>query len=332
MSFDAVTWAKAQPMPFKTAPARRRAKAVLAAFATYVDARGRGWAAVNILALETELEPRTVQRALAELKESGLIEETGDQEAFQGKLYPIYQLPLDRGPQNTRERIRLDREAVGAADELGAKLSPQRAKSVTPSQNLSPVGVTEMGAWGDTMVSPKQEDNPFGESNAEPSARAAAARLDELERIAPASILRFYDQPLALAALQALIADGVDVEALPAALRRMADHPDFRSRKHPPQLHDWLRKRGFLGWLADDQVDAGLPPADARTPFAIPEDLAEQLCAIDGVEGYLRNATWSDADRTLFAATTIARDRLVDRIGKRRLAELEITIQRIPAN
>jgi hypothetical protein len=179
-------------------------------------------------------------------------------------------------------------------------------------------------------VSPKQEDNSHfvREANSEPSERAAAARLRELERLAPAAVLRFYDQPQALAAMLDLVAEGVDLDALPEAMRRMRAHPDFRSRKHPPQLQDWLRKRGYLGWLGEEE------PAEverARTSFVLPEDLADQLCAIDGVATYLQRATWSEEERTLYAATSIARDRLVERIGARRLALLDITIERAPA-
>ena len=58
MSDIAVAWAKAQKCP------SARAKATLVHLAAYCDAEGEGWAAVGILALEMEVDDRTVQRGL----------------------------------------------------------------------------------------------------------------------------------------------------------------------------------------------------------------------------------------------------------------------------
>lgn len=121
---EATTWAKAQdPMrprdPKNPAAGLKRdprAKSVLTALSCYANVLGEAWAAVNILTVEASLDSeRTCQRGLADLKAAGLIEETGRFETFMGKRFPIYRLPLEKGPANTRERMILEREKVEAA-------------------------------------------------------------------------------------------------------------------------------------------------------------------------------------------------------------------------
>lgn len=311
MSWDASTWAAAQVMPFDSPRKRQRAKAVLKSFGAYADVRGRAWVAMGVLLAETDLGcERTVQRGIADLRACGLLEETEDWEIYKGKRYPIYQLPLDRGPQNTRERLR------AWAGPGVTPVSPQEgAGEVWGDTAVTPRGDTGDGL-GVTPVSPKQEREtlPSVEKETSARARAAASRLAELEAACPQAMLRFYDQRIALAAVEELLAEGVNVAVLPAALRRMAGHRDFRSRKHPPQLHTWLKARTFLGGLAEEGEAS---PAEVAAPvWAGPPGLRAALVKRAGgaaaVAGTLDRSGWDEARQVITPRTTFARDKLRD--------------------
>ncbi len=304
MSFDAVTWAKAQTAPTP------RAKAVLICLAAYADGDGVAWAPVSILSIETSLKERTVQRGLAECKAAGLIELTGDNHVRDGRLFPLYRFALDRGPQNTRDRLRLARAA--AALGVSPVTPDPGAEGPRGDTHDTPWGVTG-DAGGVTPETPKQEGERIYNPNPQVCAREAASRLRELEALAPASILRFYDQALAMAAMLQLLGEGLAcLDALPDAMRRMRAHPVFRSRKHPPQLHEWLRKRAFLGWLEDDEADArrtATPAAKAREPGSHP--LRDELADADEAAAQcFDRAAFDEAAGTLTPATSWAANRL----------------------
>lgn len=299
MSFDAVTWAKAQRMPFQSAQIRARAKAVLQALAAYVDAEGVGWAAMSVLVIETDLgHERTVYRGLADLKACGLIEETGEKKIYRGKAYPIYRLRLEDGPQNTRERLRAERDACSPLTRVSGE---DAAPEISPDMGVSPSPDT-----GDdlplTPVSDKQEGitlTSFGKRTTT-GAREVAARLSKLEGLAPKPILRFYDQQAALAALQILADEDYDLDLLPGAMERMKAHPDFRTRKHPPQLHDWLRKRAFIGWLEDDAPEA----ADVADRSDVPGVSPNAASVHDHAAGEADQTTFAEVRRQMEGALT----------------------------
>ena len=141
MSDIAVTWAKAQRV------GDRNSKDVLVYLASYADAYGYAWAAVDILAFEMDVSERMVQRGLAALRLTtdavtkelkGFIEDTGKKHPYLGKLYPIYRLRVEHGPKNTLEARRLARD-------LG----------VTPASPQAMLRVTRASPLRVTTVSPK---------------------------------------------------------------------------------------------------------------------------------------------------------------------------------
>lgn len=266
MSSDAVTWAKAQRCPSP------RGASVLTSLAAYADAEGRAWAAVAILVLETDLgDERTVQRGLADLRKGDpargiapLLEDTGDKKLWKGKLIPIYRLPMERGPKNMRERLALERGDLGVTP-----VSPQAA---TGDAGVTPTGDTGDGL-GVTLVSPdilRDQHNP--QVKPQPGAREAV--FDRLVKAMPRRSLRFVDLERAWTAFCEVLDEGGDPEELVSAALAMGVHPDYRSRKHPPQLQDWLGKGAWRGWLPEPQLALAEPepePGCALPPGAAPE-------------------------------------------------------------
>lgn len=327
MSSDAVTWAKAQKCPSP------RAKAVLICLAAYADAEGCAFAAVSTLVLETELEERTVQRGLADLRRGDaerciapLLEDTGDKRLWKGKLIPIYRFPLERGPQNTRERMDLER-ALGVTP-----VSPQGFSGDTDGAPRGDMG-DELGV---TRVSPpilRDQDNSQG--NAQHGAREAALRpvFDDLVGAISKRVLKFADLGEAWNAFVRLDRAGVDVAMLPDCARRMNVDPDFRSRRYPPTLEVWLDKGQWRAWLPEPELALAEPDAPVVHP-AWERLRAELRLTIDPGQfgSYLAPATYIEADGRgyLVALTDIGRRWIADhcwaRIAKG-LADADVGVE-----
>lgn len=263
MSTDAVAWAGAYPLPFKSARQRQRAKAVLKCLGQYAGVTGRSWVTMTVFLVETDLgHERTVQRGLEDLKACGAITDTGDWETYYGRRYKIYQLALDHGPRNTRERLQ---SALHDVDDGVTDVSPQ---AVWGDNSGASRGDQTVGL-GVTAVSPKEEVN----SQDKPSTCEREAIFDRLVSVCPRSMLRFVDLVAARREWEGICRTGQDLNAIVEGLVDGAQHPEFKSRKHPPQLHEWLGKGTWVGWLPQVQPEL---PLDAPGPAAGPAGAAPE--------------------------------------------------------
>lgn len=334
MSFDAMAWAAAYPLPFETARQRQRAKAVLKCLAQYAGVTGRTWVTMKVFLVETDLGgERTVQRGLADLKACGAIEETGDWETYYGRRYPIYRLVLERGPKNTHERLKaafhdgdddgdegvgsVGEEGVGEADLGVSELSPQVAWG---DRTGAPRGDPDDGL-GVTAVTPKEEVNPPFGREVKPTPGAREALFKRLVGVCPKTMLQFVDLPAAEQTWNGLGRAGEDLEAIVAALANAPNVAAFRTRKHPPQLHDWLAKSMWLGWAPDPEPAAAAEAQagpDPMKPPSVPRDVAEVVFPA-GLAGWLGGARWvEDGDRRLLVCRlSIQRDEVMKRVGPR---------------
>lgn len=311
-----MAWAAACPLPFETARQRQRAKAVLKCLAQYASMTGRSWVTMKVFLVETDLGgERTVQRGLADLKAAGVIAETGEWETYYGRRYPVYQLSLDVGPRNTRERLQSalhDEDAADASASPGvSELSPQ---AVWGDKTGAPRG-DETDGLGVSVVTPKEEVNPPFGREVKPSTGAREALFDELVRVCPRSMLRFADLPAAEKAWMGLGVAGEDLAAIVGALRDAPKHPEFKSRKHPPQLHDWLGKGMWRGWLPEPQLplEASAPADATPKPPSLPKDVADVVFPA-GLSGYLGGAAWDGERRVIVCRLGIQADEVRKRV------------------
>lgn len=322
MSDVAVAWAKAQDCP------TRPSKALLTFMASYANAVGEGWAAVEILALELQVDARSVRRGLAELREVGLLVDTGKWETWEGKRYPIFRLPVEKGFANTAQKVR----AIRAAAREGATAD---LTLVSPQAQASPdASVTPGSEPSDSSVTPRPDSSVtqigkgIGKGSAYALPEPARAGFDEaFEEAFSAYEARGQDRthrPIAQRLFAAMLAE-VGREAAVGAVRRyVAGDADLRRGDYgAPAFETWLEAERWRRWLPVQP-----PASEARTAFGpeLPGELAGALEAIGGVAAYLHRATWCEAERTLVAWTATARDRLVERIGRRRLGELQINV------
>lgn len=320
MSFDAVTWAKAQECPTP------RAKSVLVCLAAYADADGCAWAAVSTLLIETSLgHERTVKRGLADLRAIGLLVETGEKKVLFGKLIPIYRFPMERGPANTRQRMEQERA--------------KSAVTLVSPQEIS--GDTEVTARGDTAcdlgvtpMSPKLEQNFEGNSKRE--REVGFADLKKVEEAYPRKGLGFTDRDAALVELGKVLAEGVSVDELVGAALAYRHDPILKKRDFGPVgLHRWLSTGRYRGWLPDAQLPLdglraegpGQGAAVVQAHTAPEADqavwtkaLAQLRMTLSEAEfSYVRPAFLGRREGALFlvALTGIARDRIRDRSWRR---------------
>jgi hypothetical protein len=355
MSDIAVTWAKAQTCP------DRSSKQVLVDLAGYADASGEAWAMVSVLAFESQATDRTVQRALRALEDAGLIKRTGRNKTFKGKVMPIYKLPLDTGPANTRDAMRLlgawgdtgdtprKRErASGAVRDDRSGGAPSRASGVigggsegtgeavakaargdmgdAPPEGLgvtrvTPQGTTDVTPWGDTDVT---QIGKLDSQGLKPSARACARAARLWSGKAPERV-----SPVRVEAAWAAALDrttDLTPERLEAAVAQAVKRdPDF-GRGKAMNLDRWLDEGRFLPWLADEADEPGLP---ARSAWAGPENLRTAVASAMGESGavaYLDPARWDGERSVIVARTSLARDRL--RAGvKSAFGRLGVTVE-----
>jgi DNA-binding MarR family transcriptional regulator len=112
---------------------------------------------------------------------------------------------------------------------------------------------------------------------------------------------------------------------LMAAIAAAATDPDLAKGDYGyPGLHTWLAQERWRHFLPRAETLA----VDVRTPFAGPPEVAAALLAVGGVETWLLGATWREADRTILTRNGIGAERLVDQVGRRRLAELDLRVER----
>lgn len=344
MSDIAVTWAKAQTCP------DRSSKQVLVDLAGYADASGEAWAMVSVLAFESQATDRTVQRALRALEDGGLIRRTGRNKTFKGKVMPIYKLPLDTGPANTRDAMRAlgawgdtgdtprkrakalsearDGRAIGAPSRAPGPVEGRPDASweavqagvrsdvdVTPEAyggvtRMTPQESTDVTRWGDTDVT---QIGKLDSQGLKPSTCACARATRLWATKAPERV----SPPLVDAAWAAALdrTGGLTPERLEAAVAQAVKHdPDF-GRGRAMNLNRWLDENRFVPWLTDDADEPGL---SVRSGWLGPADVRAAVVVAMGENAavaYVDPSGWDGDGRTIRVRTLIARERLLANAG-----------------
>jgi DNA-binding transcriptional ArsR family regulator len=314
---DAVTWAKAQTCWLRPGVKDRSAGQTLVHLASYADAEGVAWALVGLLALEMDTSERTVQRGLAALKKAGLIEPTGEFKKHNGRLVPYYRLSLDQGPANTRERMRMEREARAAQAPGDMGVAPKPSAGRRPRH---PTGDTGVAARGDTGVAQIGKEDSQGLT---PSARACEAAqrawaTKAPERVSPTRVARAWSAAIDRTS-------GLDPDRLLAAVKAaVRADPDF-ARNKAMNLDRWLDESRFTPWLVEGD-EPGLP---ARPSWSGPDDVRAAVVGAMGeaaAVAYVDPAGWDDRGRVILARTTVAKDRLW-RDARAALARKGVTVE-----
>lgn len=306
MSDVAVTWAKAQECVDKDGRRDRNAKDVLKTMAAWADAAGSVWAAVPVLAIECDVSERTVQRGLRALKAYGLLIQTAETKTYRGRVYPIYQMPLETGHASTVRRLEAERKASSRGD---ASVTPSEARPVTSASPLDDTGVTPPGDTGVTQIGKEipQGLKPSGSVRAsEAACRVWAEKAPE--RVSPRHAERAW--------LAAVERSGVDGDRLLSAVRAaVARDPDF-ARDRAMNLDRWLDEDRFEAWLPEGDAPAQAP---AMKGWAGPADVAKavrQAMGPEGVASYLDPADWREDGRVIEAATRLGAERLLAGVGR----------------
>lgn len=343
MSDIAVTWAKAQTC-YSVLKGRngkpdrqrvdRNAKQVLIHMASYADAAGEAWALVSVLAVEMEVEERTVERGRKALVEAGLLIRTGETKTYKGKVIPIFQLPVETGYASTVRRIAAERGAREAVDHSAwgdTGVAPDRGLGATPVSPVTDPGVTP---WGDTGVALIGKEIIKGLTPCASAREIEVVRtVDDPHRAEAEAAWGRKAQPRVIPGMidkswpRALAVSGWTSERMAAAVTAcVARNPDFERGK-AVGLHKWLDERCYEVW------DVTPEPADQAVRVVAWEGPAEVRQAVlaamgqGGVVSYLDPAGWDETRRVVLAQTGHALDRLRDRVGKA-LADLGVGVER----
>lgn len=310
MSDVAVTWAKAQSCLTKAGKPDRTAKQVLVHMASYADAAGEAWALVSVLALEMEVDERTVERGRKALVASGLLLKTDQMKVHRGKRVPIYRLPLDVGHASTVRRLKAERAAWGDTGDA-PRGDTGVAREETGATRVSPQDVADVTPRGDTGVA------QIGNEITQGLKPSASARASEAAGKAWATKARERVSPKRVAASwQAAVARSgeTDDRVLSAVRACVARDPDF-ARGKAMNLDRWLDEDRFLAWLPDDGALAQAPVvAGWAGPAAVRAAVLEAMGEA-GVASYLDRAGWDEGLGAVVAATKIAAARLRDGAG-----------------
>lgn len=322
MSDIAVTWAKAQTVWLRPGVKDRSAGQTLVHLASYADAEGEAWALVPMLALEMDTSERTVQRGLAALKAAGLIAPTGEQKKHNGRLVPYYQLKLDHGHANTRERLKAEREA--ARGDMG----------VTPSEGAGchgchPSGDMGVGSRGDTGVT--QIGKRISQTELEGACARATAIDDDVEAAVSAWAAKAPER-VSANLVRAAWARAVERTRVASAdLRRavlaaVARDPDFRRGK-AMNLDRWLDQERFRAWLVADGGGSATAEVAAWTgPDAVRLAVIEAM-GEPAVGSYLAPSAWDTEARAIRTRTRTAAEKLKQGLGSHRIAALGVRIE-----
>lgn len=341
MSDIAVTWAKAQICP------DRSARQVLVNLAGYADASGEAWAMVPVLAFESQTTDRTVQRALRALEGAGLLKRTGREKVFHGRRMPIYRLPLEVGPANTRDAMRALAENAVTGDTRVTPSRPAKAAR-TPVDGRAVAGptgeestrgeasaaletVAADGARGDVDVTP---DGPLGVTPASPQESTHVTppgdtRVTQIGKLntqglKPSTRARACEaacrvwatkapERVSPARVDAAWAEAIrrtgetDDRLLAAVTACVARDPDF-ARDRAMNLDRWLDEGRFAPWL--DAADAGVV---ARVGWAGPDRVRAVVGDAMGagaVASYVDGSAWDEGRQAVVTRTSIAADRL----------------------
>lgn len=320
-----MTWAKAQTCSSASGRPDRNAKQVLVHLASYADAAGEAWVLVSILALEMDVDERTVQRGKRALIRAGLLIETGQTRVHRGRVVPIYRLPLETGHASTLRRLNAEREA--ALSRGDATVTPNEGAGRHPCHPTLDAPVTPLGDTRVTQIGNRiTQDKPLSAGGRARDADGVAGpgwteafevSLAAWAAKAPERASRTRSWPAWVAALER--ADVSEGDLARAVLAAVARDPDF-GRGRAMNLDRWLTEGRFESWL----VVEGRAPAVAGqravvAPWIGPPDIRAAVAAALGGEAgavsYLDPAGWDAERRVVLARTGFARDRLVQVAG-----------------
>lgn len=282
-----------------------RAKALLKEMVGLAASDGTVWFLVADMAYACNCVDRTIQLILRKLAGEGLIELTDDRHRLKEstRSVPIYRLLPDGAPAGSMGEI------------MGENLSPMDGAWVKSEAGMGETGFHPQGQQG-------QQERADALST---GASGRDALFEGMVGATAPSMLLFADLEAARSAVDGLAEMGAPVERLAEALAFMAADPTFRSREHPPQLHTWLAKGMWRGWLGKlDAARAAAAPAAAEAAEPQGDGRIVALIAAAGVTPaqvgtYLRPATLHDrgAVAYLVAFTGVARDWIVANCWRR---------------
>lgn len=283
---------------------------IVTKLAAFADEECCGWAKVETLAKAARCSVRTAQYRLRVLIERGYIRDTGQRHRLKDstRSVPVYLVgPLAEAVDNPS----MGAEAAPIEPEYGCKTD---------------------GGMGAAACTPKEPKEPSRSSD-ELLTRARETDFDRLEAAYPRLGLGFTDRSMARRAFVDLVGGGADPAALIAAAAAYAADPVLKRRDYGPVgLHRWLSEGRYRAWTPSAREDAPAAKSPARTPFAGPAEVAEELvAAAPSAAACLVGAGWREADRTVLAPSGWAATELERRVGSRRLRELQINIERAPA-
>jgi hypothetical protein len=278
MSADAKAWAEAQAQDCP----RGAAAHVLQLVASFVDARGIGWAAVTELSRRANVSERQVQRCLRQLVEAGLLINTGRFTKQYGQNYPLYRIPIERGFATLAARREVERlqkaagKAAGGGD-MGVTTSAGGGDmGVTGGGDM---GVTPGGDMGVTQASLSPTEPHDAGARAKQAASDGEGCDPAFRRVAAKWPEDRFDGPKAWRAWQAAV-ERVDPEELArAALGYLSTSGEVK-RGFCKTLNRWLEGFAFrsrMGGLFEAGGEAAAGSAAARARF--PDEAIRALVA-----------------------------------------------------
>lgn len=312
-------WAKAQP------GISARAKGVLRCLADYADPEGYCCVTVKVLEVETSANERTVQRGLSELRAAELLLATDRFFVFGGRRVPVYRLAIEKGPQNTRQRLAETRPPAAEAapapvDEAASTGDTAVTPSVDGCQDCHPTGDTGVTPRV-TEVSPKEKvrkrevgvcgAGARGGGPVDGQARSGAAPETDFERAVRRWMAAAPERvsPMRVAvAWSVAVAGGVGEAELADAVTRYLTSAGEVARGRTKAMDRWLSERCFEAWLTKADEVCGLFAAE-RFPN---EEIRAAVVAAAGepfAVSYLDRARFEDGTiipRTSFALAKLA--------------------------
>lgn len=244
-------------------------------------------------------EPRTVQLAAQELEAAGYLRiERGRGRGRSNHYWPVFEAEKAHGDEPfSAEKAHVDEPFEG----------PEKAHEDEPfsAEKAHPDPLKGVRTYA---LHRKDSSNSLSER---------AREFDEIVEECPPGMLQFADLGLARDAFETLCDAGQDPAVFVPTLRWLKASEKYRSRKHPPQLHDWLRKGMWRGWLAEREAaerDTAAPETPPRIGVVGPDPLRVAILGALGADFALTldRCAWAPTDRggRLTPATGWAHGRL----------------------
>ncbi|MFB9149548.1 helix-turn-helix domain-containing protein [Roseovarius ramblicola] len=262
-------------------------KAVLTFMATCASDDGSGiWTSKTNMAADLEMSKRTVQRAVQDLCDAGLVSECGRKKCRNGytveyriDLAAVEKLPLTR-----------EEKAGNQPGSTGDTVTPVRSPDTTSrGDTLSPV--TPCHPTGDTVTPQGVTQCHPNSTGIVPESIAAVPAAQQLDMGGgddpdiPDIVARFLaaypragDAGKVEAGLRAAIASGVDPETVIAAARAHAHEQKGNAQRYIAYPENWLDRRGWERHTARLQNTGHDPDARLRSAAELIESGNPALC------------------------------------------------------